>query len=56
MKDYNILENLFKDERDEINFDLFKESNAIKLNNKNENDDFDNGIHFNTASLASKFN
>ena len=54
MNDYNILENLFKNEQDEIYFKLFKESNIIKLNNENKNDDFDNGIHFNTASLASK--
>ena len=54
MNDYSILENLFKNEQDEIHFALFKESNIIKLNNENKNDDFDNGIHFNTASLASK--
>ena len=54
MNDYSILENLFKNENDEIYFKLFKESNIIKLNNENKNDDFDNGIHFNTASLASK--
>ena len=54
MNDYSILENLFKNEQDEIHFALFKESNIIKLNNENKNDDFDYGIHFNTASLASK--
>ena len=54
MNDYSILENLFKNEQDEIHLALFKESNIIKLNNENNNDDFDNGIHFNTASLASK--
>ena len=54
MEDYTILENLFRNEQDEIHFDLFKESNIIKLNNENKNDDFDNGIHFYTASLASK--
>ena len=54
MNDYSILENLFKNEQDEIHFELFKESNIIKLNNENKNDDFDNGIHFNTVSLASK--
>ena len=54
MNDYSILENLFKNEQDEIHFALFKESNIIKLNNENKNDDFDSGIHFNTASLASK--
>ena len=45
MDDYTILENLFRKEQDEMHFDLFKESNIIKLNNENKNDDFDNGIH-----------
>ena len=55
MNDYTILENLFKDEQDEINFDLFKESNVIKINNNNgDNNNFDNGISFNTQSIASK--
>ena len=54
MDDYIILENLFRNEQDEIHFELFKESNVIKLNNENKNDDFDNGIRFNTASISSK--
>ena len=55
MNDYTILENLFKDEQDEIHFDLFKESNVIKINNNNgDNNNFDNGISFNTQSIASK--
>ena len=55
MNDYTILENLFKDEQDEIHFDLFKESNVIKINNNNgDNINFDNGISFNTQSIASK--
>ena len=55
MNDYTILENLFKDEQDEIHFDLFKESNIIKINNNNDdNNNFDNGISFNTQSIASK--
>ena len=55
MNDYTILENLFKDEQDEIHFDLFKESNVIKMNNNNgDNNNFDNGISFNTQSIASK--
>ena len=54
MNDYTILENLFKDEQDEIHFDLFKESNVIKINNNNgDNNNFDNGISFNTQSIAS---
>ena len=54
MDDYTILENLFKDEQDEIHFDLFKESNVIKINNNNGDNNFDNGISFNTQSIASK--
>ena len=55
MNDYTILENLFKDEQDEIHFDLFKESNVIKINNNNgDNNNFDNGISFNTQSIARK--
>ena len=55
MDDYTILENLFKNEQDEIHFDFFKESNIIKLNNNNgDNNNFDNGISFNTQSIASK--
>ena len=55
MEDYVILENLFKNEQDEIHFDLFKESNLIKINNNNgDNNNFDRGISFNTQSIASK--
>ena len=55
MNNYTILENLFKDEQDEIHFDLFKESNVIKINNNNgDNNNFDNGFTFNTQSIASK--
>ena len=55
MNDYTILENLFKDEQDEIYFDLFKESNVIKINKNNgDNNNFDNGISFNTQSVFSK--
>ena len=55
MNDYSILENIFKNEQDGIHFDLFKESNVIKINNNNgDNNNFDNGISFNTQSIASK--
>ena len=55
MNDYTILENSFKNEQDEIHFDLFKESNVIKINNNNgDNNSFDNGISFNTQLIASK--
>ena len=55
MNDYTILENLFKNEQDEVHFDLFKESNVIKINNNNgDNNNFDNVISFNAQSIASK--
>ena len=55
MNDYTILENLFKDEQDQIHFNLFKESNVTKINNNNgDNNNFDNGISFNTQLIASK--
>ena len=55
MNDYTILENLFKNEQDEIHFYLFKESNVMNINNNNgDNNNFDNGISFNTQSIASK--
>ena len=55
MNDYTILENLFKDEQDEIHFDLLKESNVIRINNNNgDNNNFDNRIHFNTQTVSSK--
>ena len=55
MNDYTILENLSKDEQDEIHFDLFKESNIMKINNNNgDNNNFDNEISFDTQSIASE--
>ena len=55
MEDYTILKDLFRNEQDEIHFDLFKESNVIKINSNNgDNNNFDNGISFNTQSIASK--
>ena len=55
MDDYTILENLFKNEQDEIHFELFKESNVIKINNDNgDNNNFDYGISFNIQSISSK--
>ena len=56
MDDYTILENLFRNEQDEIHFDLFKEANVIKFNNTDaiNNNNFNNGINFNTSSIASK--
>ena len=55
MDDYTMLENLFKNEQDEIHLNLFKESNVIKINNNNgDNNNFDRGISFNNQSIASK--
>ena len=45
---------LFENDQDEIGFRLFKESNIIKLNNKNNNNYNTNQIEFNTLSLSSK--
>ena len=53
MDDFRILENLFEKHDDEIHFDLFKQSNIIKLNNNNQGN-FDKEIKFNTQSLASQ--
>ena len=56
MNDYTILENSFRTENDEIHFELFKESNVIKLNNTDaiNNNNFNNGINFNASSITSK--
>ena len=53
MNDYKTITRLFESDQNEIGFRLFKESNIIKLNNKNNNYD-NNQIEFNTQSLASK--
>ena len=54
MNEYKTITKLFENNKDEIGFKLFKESNIIKLNNKN-NDNYDNNqIEFNTQSLTSK--
>ena len=54
MNDYQTITKLFENDQDEIGFRLFKESNIIKLNNKNNNNYDNNQIEFNTQSLASK--
>ena len=52
---WKIVENLSKNNQNEIHFNLFKESNVIKINNNDgDNNNFDNGISFNTQSIASK--
>ena len=54
MNDYKTITKLFENDQDEIGFRLFKESNIIKLNNKNKNNYDNNQIEFNTQSLSSK--
>ena len=54
MNDYKTIIKLFENDQDEIGFKLFKESNIIKLNNKNNNNYDNSQIEFNTQSLASK--
>ena len=54
MNDYKIITKLFENDQDEIGFKLFKESNIIKLNSKNNNNYDNNQIEFNTQSLSSK--
>ena len=54
MNDYKTITKLFENDQDEIGFKLFKKSNIIKLNNKNNNNYDNNQIEFNTQSLSSK--
>ena len=42
MKEYETITKLFENKQNEIGFRLFKESNVIKLNNKNNNNYDDN--------------
>ena len=52
MNDYEILDDLFKNEYDEISFKLFKTVKIIGINNTNRGD-YDKAIQFNTRSIAS---
>ena len=54
MNDYKANTRLFENDQDEVGFKLFKESNIIKLNKKNNNNYDNNQIEFNTQSLYSK--
>ena len=54
MNNYKTITRLLENNQDEIGFRLFKESNIIKLNNKNNNNYDNNLIEFNTQSLSSK--
>ena len=54
MNDYRILENLFENKNDIIDFQSFEESNVIRLNNNN-NGVYDNDtLLFNTQTVSSK--
>ena len=52
MNDLRILDDLFEKHNDEIHFELFKRSNIVCINNKNQGD-YNKEIIFNTRSLAS---
>ena len=52
MNDYEIVDDLFKNEDDEISFRLFKTVKVIGINNTNRGD-YDKPIQFNTRSIAS---
>ena len=54
MNDYKILENLFENKNDIIDFQSFEKSNVIRLNN-NDNGVYDNDtLLFNTQTVSSK--
>ena len=53
MDDFRILKNLFEKNDDQIQFELFKESNIIAHNNNNQGN-YNKEINFNTQSLASQ--
>ena len=52
MNDLRILHDLFEKYNDEIHFELFKRSNIVWINNKNQGD-YSKETIFNTRSLAS---
>ena len=52
MNDYKILDDLFKNEYDEISFKLFKTVKIIGINNTNRGD-YDKAIQFSTRPIAS---
>ena len=53
MNNYKTITKLFENDQDEIGFRLFKKSNIIKLNNKNNNNYDNYQIEFNNQSLSS---
>ena len=55
MNDYLMLNDLFKNEQDSIGFQLFKKSNIIRLNDNNNNGNYNNKqIEFNTLNVSNK--
>ena len=53
MNDYEVLNDFFKNQNDEIDFQLFKEVNVIKLTNNDRDKFVNNSIQFNTKDLSS---
>ena len=54
MNEYVILNNLFENKVDMIDFQNFEESNVIRLNNDNRGTCDNNILLFNTQTLSSK--
>ena len=54
MNDYKIIENLFENKIDIIDFQNFEESNVIRLNNNNRGSYDNNVLLFNTQTVSSK--
>ena len=54
MNDYKILENLFENKNDIIDFQSFEEINVIRLNNNNNGTYDNNTLLFNTQTVSSK--
>ena len=54
MNDYKILESLFENKIDMIDFQNFEESNVIRLNNNNNGTYDNNTLLFNTQTVSSK--
>ena len=53
MNDYIVLNNLFRNQNDKIDFQIFKEVNVIKLTNNNRDKFNNNSIQFNAKDLSS---
>ena len=53
MIDFIVLNNLFRNQNDKIDFQLFKEVNVIKLTNNNRDKFVNNTIQINTKDLSS---